>query len=53
MTNFEDRPPPAVGAYWVKEEDYPARLRFFNDGNKMPLEWKEWLKMAEEMERGP
>ena len=46
MTNFEDRPPPAVGAYWIKEEDYPALLKLFDDGNKMPQTWKEWLKIA-------
>ena len=34
MTNFEDRPPPAVGAYWIKEEDYPALLKIFDDGEK-------------------
>jgi hypothetical protein len=52
MTNSEDNPPPAVGAYWIKEEHYPALLRLFDDGDKMPPSWKEWLKMAEEMERG-
>ena len=52
MTNVEDRPPPAVGAYWIKEEDYPALLKIFDDENKLPRSWKEWLKMAEEMERG-
>ena len=52
MTDFEDRLPPAVGAYWVKEEDYPALLKVSDDGNKMPRTWKEWLKIAEEMERG-
>ena len=52
MTNPEDRPPPAVGAYWINEEDYPALLRIFIDGNRMPRAWKEWLKIAEEMERG-
>ena len=52
MTNFEDQPPPAVGAYWIKEEDYPALLKIFDDGVKMPPTWKEWLKIAEEMERG-
>jgi hypothetical protein len=52
MTNFEDQPPPAVGAYWIKEEDYPALLKIFDDGVKMPRTWKEWLKIAEEMERG-
>jgi len=52
MTNSENPPPPAVGAYWIQEEDYPALLEIFEDGNKMPLSWKEWLKIAEEMERG-
>jgi hypothetical protein len=52
MTNSEGQPPPAVGAYWIKEEDYPALLQLFDDGDKMPPSWKEWLKMAEEMEQG-
>src|SRR4029079_13216055 len=52
MTNSEDKPPPAVGAYWIKEEDYPALLQLFDDVDKMPPNWKEWLKMADEMERG-
>ena len=52
MTNSEDKPPPAVGAFWIKEEDYPALLQLFDDGDKMPPSWKEWLKMAEEMEQG-
>jgi len=52
MTVFEDRPPPAVGTCWIKEEDYLALLEIFDDGNNMPPSWNEWLKMAEEMERG-
>jgi hypothetical protein len=52
MTNSEDKPPPAVGAFWIKEEDYPALLQLFDDGDKMPPSWKEWLKVAEEMEQG-
>jgi hypothetical protein len=52
MTDFEDKPPPAVGAFWIKEEDYPALLQLFDDGDNMPSGWKEWLKMAEEMEQG-
>ena len=49
MTHLEDRPPPAVGAYWINEEDYPALVRMFTDGNRMPRTWKEWLKIAEEL----
>jgi hypothetical protein len=52
MASFEDKPLPAVGVYWIKEEDYPALLKIFDDGDNMPPSWKEWLKMAEEMERG-
>jgi len=52
MTNSEDGPPPAVGVYWIKEEDYAAVLEIFADGFKMPRTWAEWLRMAEEMEAG-
>jgi hypothetical protein len=52
MTTQQDARPPAVGVYWIDEEDYPALLRIFDDGNKMPRTWREWLKIAEEMERG-
>ena len=52
MANLEERQPPAVGAYWINEGDYPALLKIFADGNKMPRTWKEWRKIAEEMERG-
>ena len=52
MSSPDDRSPPAVGAYWINEEDYPALLTIFADGNKLPRAWSEWLKMAEEMERG-
>ena len=36
MTHSEDSLPPAVGAYWIKEEDYPVLLQLFDDGDKMP-----------------
>ena len=52
MTHAEDRPPPAVGVYWIKEDDYPSLLKIFDDGHKLPRTWNEWLKMAEEMEHG-
>jgi|SRR3954454_8238622 hypothetical protein len=52
MSNFENRPPPAVGAFWINEEDYQALLEIFTDGAKMPRTFSEWLKIAEEMERG-
>ncbi len=52
MTTEQDTRPPAVGVYRIDEEDYPALLRIFDDADKMPKTWREWLKMAEEMERG-
>ena len=52
MTKPEDKPLPAVGAYWIKEEDYPALLKIFDDGDKLPPTWARWLKMAVEMENG-
>ena len=52
MTKLEDKPLPAIGVYWIKEVDYPAVLEIFPDGAKMPRSWKEWLRMAEEMEAG-
>ena len=30
----------------------PRAAGLFEDGHKMPRSWAEWLKMAEEMERG-
>ena len=52
MTKSEDTLPPVVGAYWINEEDYPALLKLFDDGHRMPPTWKEWLKIAKEMEQG-
>ena len=52
MTSADDKPLRAVGVYWIEEPDYPAALRLFEDGNKLPRTWTEWRKMAEEMEKG-
>jgi hypothetical protein len=41
----------AIGVVWFREEDYPALLGIFEDANKMPGTWKEWLKGAEQMEK--
>src|SRR5258705_11899561 len=35
MANFEDKPPPAAGAFWVKEEKLPTLLRLFSHGDKI------------------
>ena len=52
MTGIEDPPLRAVGVYWIKEPDYPALRSIFDDGDKLPPAYADWLKMAEEMERG-
>src|SRR5450631_1641759 len=52
MLPSEEKPLPAVGAYWIEEADYPALLKLFDDGDTMPRVWKGGLKMAEEMEKG-
>ena len=52
MTDMDDNSPPPVGVFWINEADYPALLKIFDDGNTMPRSFTEWLKMAQEMERG-
>jgi hypothetical protein len=52
MTNSDAKPLRAVGAYWLDEADYPAALRIFDDGDTLPHSWREWLRIAEEMEKG-
>lgn len=52
MVSSEEKPLPAVGAYWIEEADYSALLKVFDDGNTMPRTWQEWLKIAGEMEQG-
>ena len=52
MTETEDEPPPPVGVYWIKEEDYSLAMSIFDDSDNLPRTWQEWLKMATEMEHG-
>lgn len=52
MTNSDEKPLRAVGAYWIDEADYPAALRIFDDRDTLPQSWHEWLRIAEEMEKG-
>jgi len=52
MSNSDEKPLRAVGAYWLDEADYPAAQKLFDDGNTLPRTWQEWLKIAEEMEKG-
>jgi hypothetical protein len=52
MSHADNKPLRAVGAYWLEEADYPAAQQLFDDGNMLPRTWKEWLKIAEEMEKG-
>jgi hypothetical protein len=39
-----------VGVTWFREEDYPILLEIFDDADKMPGSWNEWLKSAQQME---
>jgi hypothetical protein len=52
MSNADDKPLPAVGVYWIDEQDYPALLKLFDDGSKLPPTWEAWRRMAVEMEQG-
>jgi hypothetical protein len=52
MTIRDDGLLPVIGVYWIDERDYLTLRGVFDDGDKMPPSWKEWLKMAEEMKRG-
>lgn len=52
VTNPDDEMPPAVGACWIKVEDYAALRTIFDDGDRLPSTWQEWLKVAMEMEQG-
>jgi hypothetical protein len=52
MNQNDDKPLPAVGAFWLDEADYPAAQRLFDDGNSLPRTFAEWRKIAEEMEKG-
>jgi hypothetical protein len=52
MPHSDEKPLPAVGAYWIEEADYAATRALFEDGATLPPTWKEWLKMAEEMKKG-
>ena len=52
MINSDEKPLPAVGAYWLEEADYLAAKQLFDDGGTLPPTWNEWLRMAEEMEKG-
>jgi hypothetical protein len=39
-----------VAVTWFREEDYPSLLELFEDAEKMPHTWNQWLKRAEQME---
>ncbi len=52
MSDSNEKPLRAVGVYWLEEADYPAAQQIFEDGNTLPRSWKEWLKIAQEMEQG-
>jgi len=52
MIESDEKPLPVIGAFWLDETDYPAAIRLFDDGHKLPRTWQEWRRVAEEMEQG-
>lgn len=51
VTKLSDYNPRAAGIAWFREEDYPTAQALFKPTNYLPP-WEEWLKRAEEIERG-
>jgi len=52
MIDPDEKTLPVIGAFWLDEADYPAAIRLFEDGHKLPRTWQEWRRVAEEMEQG-
>src|SRR5665647_710823 len=52
MLPSEEKPLPAVGEDFQQRRIVGLLDPIGADGDTMPRAWKEWLKMAEEMEKG-
>jgi hypothetical protein len=50
MPTLEEEGVRAIGIAWMREEDYPALLRIFEDGH-MFGSWEEWSQRAETTEK--
>ncbi len=51
MAKLVDHNVRAAGIAWIRQEDYSALIRIFEDGDVFKGGWSEWLKRAEEVER--
>ena len=52
MSNLEDGPTARRRGLLDRRGGLPGLLKIFDDGAQAAGHWKEWLKMAEEMEQG-
>jgi hypothetical protein len=50
MTTIRDYNPRVGGIAWIREEDYSALIRIFEDGHKFEGGWKEWEQQAKKAE---
>jgi hypothetical protein len=50
MPTLEEEGVRAIGIAWMREEDYPALIRIFEDGH-MFGSWEEWSERAEATEK--
>ena len=50
MATLEEEGVRAIGIAWMREEDYPALIRIFEDGH-MFGNWEQWSQRAEATEK--
>lgn len=52
MAKIDGYPIRAAALWWCRKEDYAALLAIFEDADRLPPTWEQWLKLSEEGERG-
>jgi hypothetical protein len=50
MPTLEEQGVRAIGIAWMREEDYPALIRIFEDGHMFDS-WEQWNERAEATEK--
>ncbi|MGZ5861471.1 MAG: hypothetical protein ACXWI5_11665 [Croceibacterium sp.] len=50
MPTLEEQGVRAIGIAWMREEDYPALVRIFEDGHMFDS-WEQWNERAEATEK--
>jgi hypothetical protein len=50
MPTLEEEGVRAIGIPWMREEDYPALIRIFEDGHMFDS-WEQWSQRAETTEK--